>query len=43
MPLLRSRAAVRRARWGFLKVFFTVMGLLAVLFALLLVVRLVVG
>ena len=43
MPLLRSRAAVRRARWGFLKVFFAVMGMLAVIYALLLLVRLAVG
>jgi hypothetical protein len=41
MPLLRSRAAVRRARWAFLKVFFLTMGLLSVLFVLFMLVRLV--
>ena len=40
MPLLRSRGAVRRARWGFLKVFFLTMGLLAALFFLFVFVRL---
>ena len=39
MPLLRSRRAVRRARWSFLRVFFLAMGLLAGLFAALLVGR----
>jgi hypothetical protein len=43
MPLLRSKAAVRLARWGFLKVFFTVAGVLAALFGALLLVRVVVG
>jgi hypothetical protein len=42
MPLLRSRAAVRRTRWAFLKVFFLAMGLLAAIYALLVLVRLVV-
>jgi len=41
MPLLRSRHAVRRARWSFLRVFFLSMGLLAILFAALLVGRVV--
>jgi len=40
MPLLRSRMAVRRARWAFMKRFFLAMGLLAVLFALALLARL---
>jgi hypothetical protein len=42
MPLLRSRAAVRRARWAFVKVFFLAMGWLAVAWALLLLARAVV-
>ena len=41
MPLLRSRGDVRRARWGFLKVFFLTMGLLAALFFLFIVVQVV--
>ena len=41
MPLLRSRGAVRRARWEFLKVFFLTMGLLAALFFLFIVVQVV--
>jgi len=40
MPLLRSRMAVRRARWTFTKVFFIAMGLLAAVFALALFARL---
>ena len=40
MPLLRSRIAVRRARWAFMKVFYVAMGLLAALFALALLARL---
>jgi hypothetical protein len=39
MPLLRSRGDVRRARWGFLKVFFLTMGVLAALFFLLILLR----
>jgi hypothetical protein len=39
MPLLRSRFAVRRARWAFLKVFFPVMALVAVLYVLLVLMR----
>ena len=34
MPLLRSRIAVRRTRWAFMKVFFFVMALMAALFSL---------
>jgi hypothetical protein len=41
MPLLRSRSAVRRARWIFLKVFFLAMGLLAVVYVLAVLVRVV--
>ena len=40
MPLLRSRMAVRRARWAFMKVFFLAMGLLAAPFAMVLLARL---
>ena len=39
MPLLRSRLAVRRARWSFLRVFFLAMGALAAVLAALLVGR----
>jgi hypothetical protein len=42
MPLLRSRTVARRARWTFLKAFFFVMGLLATVYVLLLLGRVVV-
>ena len=41
MPLLRSRSAVRRARWTFLKVFFLAMGLLAVVYVLAVLARVI--
>ena len=42
MPLLRSRIAVRRARWRFMKVFLVAMGLLAAIYAVFVVMRLAV-
>ena len=41
MPLLRSRFAVRRARAAFLTVFFLAMGLLAAVYLLLVLLRMV--
>ena len=39
MPLLRSRSAVRRARWAFMKVFFALMGIVALVFTLVILAR----
>ena len=39
MPLLRSRMAVRRARWMFMKVFLVAMAVLAAVYAVFVLTR----
>jgi hypothetical protein len=41
VPVLRSRIAIRRARWMFMKIFLVAMALLAAIYALLVVTHLV--